>query len=554
MKKNIKVVIKELWDIDIEPEVTRPPSKFGDYSTNVSFTVSNHIDLPAKTVAQHIVDNLSNKNIFKKITVDGAGFINIFASDEYLIRAIGADPDKIYENKKFVFEYSCPNAFKELHVGHLYQTIYGDITGNLMELGGAKLQRTSFGGDVGLHVAKCLWGMRSKLGGGYPENLDKISMSPFERSKWISSCYVLGAKKYESSDVIKTEIDELNKTIYNFHTVSDHSSPLAKIYWTTRDWCFEYFDSFYELIGVQKMRYYPESETASIGLEVVRNQLKQGNLISSQGAIVFKGDKNKNLHTRVFITSKGLPTYETKDIGVIWMEEEEYNFDHRFLITGNDQKEYMRVVFAAAETFKPDLKGKMTHMTNGAVKFADGKKMSSRLGNVSRAIDVLKAVQNKVELLVDDPDVLNKVTLGAVKYTFAKYSLGKDISFNLEDTVTLNGNSGPYLQYSHARAMSILSKLDYIPNQLNKINPEDRAIIRKLGEYTDSLNIAIKNLQPHYICNYLFEVAQEFNRYYEVNRIIGSKEEKHRSAIVKIYSELLENGLGVLGIDVPGRM
>jgi len=346
----------------------------------------------------------------------------------------------------------------------------------------------------------------------------------------------------------------LNRTIYGFHDDIGADTPLAQIYWKTRQWSYDYFDAFYKKIDVVPMRYYPESQTAPVGMVVVKDQLEKGVLKESDGAVVFEGDESKHLHTRVFVTSKGLPTYETKDIGVIWLEKDEYNFDHRYIITGNDQKDYMRVVFAAAEAFQPELVGTMTHMTNGTVKFADGKKMSSRLGNVARATDVLEIVREKIEQLVDEPSLVDSVTLGAVKYAFAKYSLGGDIAFDINETVSLTGNSGPYLQYSHARARRIIEKIGSEIEDIHEVHEEDRALIQKLGEYVEVVSQSIRTLEPHHICNYLFELAQEFNRYYEKNKVVGSELEAHRASIVKTYADTIAAGLGILGIDAPDSM
>ena len=214
----------------------------------------------------------------------------------------------------------------------------------------------------------------------------------------------------------------------------------------------------------------------------------------------------------------------------------------------------MRVVFAAAELFDPELIGKMTHLTNGTVRFADGEKMSSRLGNVTRAIDVIDAVKQKVKTLVSDDSVVEDVTLGAVKYIFAKYKLGGDISFDIDETVSLQGNSGPYIQYAHARARRILEKADRISEPLNIIREEERNLVRKLSEYPDVIDLAIHSLEPHHICHYLFELAQEFNRFYEKNQVIGNEYEKHRLGLVQLYADTLRNGLKILGIAAPEKM
>ena len=554
MNDIIAGIIKERYGQTIKVEVTRPEPQFGDFATNVALQLAKPLGRNPREIAEEIAASLRDTGNYEKVEVAGPGFINITLSGSVLLALIREEPRAINMGQNVVLEYSCPNAFKELHTGHLYQTIFGDILARLLLVSGATVHRTSFGGDVGLHVAKCLWGMRQELGGEKPEKLADIPDDAFERSRWISRCYVIGATAYEGDEATKNDIDELNKTIYGFHDTNDHDSPLAKIYWQTRQWSFDYFDAFYQTIDVVPMRYIPESSTAPIGLKVVREQLLKGNLKESEGAVVFEGDESKHLHTRVFVTSRGLPTYETKDIGVIWLEKQDYQFDRRYLITGNDQREYMRVVFAAAETFRPELAGTMTHLTNGTVRFADGKKMSSRLGNVTRAVDVLDVVREKVRSLVSDESNVEAVTLGAIKYVFAKYKLGGDIAFDINETVSLAGNSGPYLQYAHARARSVLEKSNAVFAQPAKVLPEDRALVRKLGEYHEVVAHAAKSLEPHYICNYLFELAQEFNRYYENNRVIGGDLEEHRVSLVALYADTLKAGLAILGIHAPEKL
>lgn len=555
MNDIIAASVQKLYDVSVDVTLTRPDPKFGDFATNVALQLAGKVGKNPRDIAEELANELNTTGSFSQVEVAGPGFINLRLSDSVLLADALRQPARQDEGRSFVIEYSCPNAFKELHTGHLYQTIAGDILARLVEQSGANVHRTSFGGDVGLHVAKCVWGMVAELGGILPEKLDEVEASAFGRARWISQCYVRGAGEYEQSDEAKQEIDELNKTIYGLHDDSDTESPLAKLYWTTRQWSFDYFEAFYKLIDVDLMRYYPESTTAPVGMKVVREQLEKGNLKESDGAVVFEGDESRHLHTRVFITSKGLPTYETKDIGVIWMEQEDYAFEKRVLITGNDQTEYMRVVFAAAETFQPKLAGTMTHLTNGTVRFGDGSKMSSRLGNVSRAADVIEIVRQKVKELVQDEAMVEAVTLGAIKYVFAKYRLGGDIAFDVEETVTLNGNSGPYLQYAHARARSILAKATKEPvAELVSLEETERDLVRKLGEYAEVVEKATRELMTHHICSYLYELAQEFNRFYERSRIIGDEREAERLYLVGLYADTLARGLGLLGIVAPERM
>src|SRR6218665_1590156 len=189
------------------------------------------------------------------------------------------------------------------------------------------------------------------------------------------------------------------------------------MWWRCREWSYDYFDAFYDRIGTHFEKYYPESQTAPIGLETVQRELRKGVFNESDGAVVFDGDKF-GLHTRVFINSHGLPTYETKDVGLSVLKWQDYHPKLSVIITGNDIVEYMKVVLKAIEQFEPDLAHVTRHMTHGNVKLAGGVKMSSRKGNFLRAVDVLDMV---AEASKGVSEVENQATvLGAIKYAFLK--------------------------------------------------------------------------------------------------------------------------------------
>jgi arginyl-tRNA synthetase len=344
----------------------------------------------------------------------------------------------------------------------------------------------------------------------------------------------------------------INNDIYVMHTMDDTDSPFAKIYWTARTWSYEYFRAFYESIEVVAFdKFYPESATTNPGLELVKAHTPSV-FAESEGAVVYQGE-DAGLHTRVFVTSKGLPTYETKDLGVVVSEVKDFPYDERYLITGNDQSEYMKVVFAALHAIDADLAVKQHHLTNGTVRFGSGQKMSSRLGNVTRAVDVIDTVSTAVQ--AKDDAVRKQITLGAVKYSFLKHRLGGDIAFEVNESVSLEGNSGPYLQYAHARARSILAKVpDFEGSGLHDLDPAERSLARKLGEYGEIVELAVTELRPHHICNYLYELAQVFNRFYEQSRVIQDPREALRLTLVRSYALTLEQGLGLLGIDAPESM
>jgi len=557
MNEKIAETVVELYNIRSEVVLTRPESKFGDLATNIALQLAKQLAQNPRQIAEEIAEKLRELDEVKMATVAGPGFINLTLSDQALWMMAEQNPTNIYEGISYVAEYSCPNAFKELHTGHLYQTILGDAMSRLVEQTGATVHRVSFGGDVGLHAAKCLFGMIDNLGGELPEKLSELPTDVFERANWISRCYVAGSAVYEADESAKSEIERLNEEIYRLHNEKITDTPLAKIYFTTRQWSYDYFDKFYELIQVDRLKYYPESSTVDRGLELVRQLHKQGKLIESDGAIIYPGDQEANLDVRVFVTSQGMPTYETKDIGVIFMEMDDFGFDRRFLITGTEQSAYMRVVYEVADMIQPGLKDQMLHIGNGLVKFADGRKMSSRLGNVARAIDAIEAVRVKVRENVKNETLVDDIVLGAIKYQFLKYRVGGDIAFDIDESVSLAGSSGPYLQYAHARVCSILRKAESTEanvDQFGELDSAERALLVKISENAEIWERSARELMPHYICNYLYELAQEFNRFYEKSRIIGDERQAIRLKIVKLYQQTLADGLSVLGIKPLERI
>lgn len=556
MEELISGIINSVYGVEITPSLTRPEPQFGDYSTNVALQLAGRLGKNPRDIAVEIADNLRGTGQFAAAEVAGPGFINITLTDAALIAKATAPLSKVYDGISYVTEYSCPNAFKELHTGHLYQTILGDVIARLIEQAGATAHRTSFGGDVGLHVAKCMYGIIQKLGGEYPDKLNEVSTDPFERATWISGCYVAGAGAYEADEAAKKTIEGYNLDIYQLHSEHITDTPLAIIYFTCRQWSYDYFDVFYELIKVDKMHYYPESTTVGKGLELVEQLKGRGELVESDGAVIYPGLEAKNLDARVFVTSRGIPTYETKDLGVIFMERDDYDFTRRFLITGTEQTAYMRTVFAVADLVQPGIKAEMTHIGNGLVKFGDGRKMSSRLGNATRAVDAIEAVRERVRPLVTDESLVNDIALGAVKYQFLKYRVGGDIAFDVDESVSIAGNSGPYLQYAHARVCGILQKAGDVETTTvaAEYDPAERALLRKISENAEVQERAALELMPHYICSYLYELAQEFNRFYEQSRVIGDERQAIRMGIITIYRDVLASNLALLGITAPERM
>ncbi|MDQ3093762.1 MAG: arginine--tRNA ligase [bacterium] len=550
----IKDAVKKHFGVDVEPEVSCPDSEFGDYTTNVAMKISKDLGMNPREIAEVLAEQLRDSSI-SNAEIAGPGFINLTLSDTALLGLLKADPVKPLAGKTVVAEYSDPNPFKVLHAGHLYTSLVGDAIARLLDNAGATVRRVNFGGDVGLHVGKAMWAILEKLGGEHPIKLDEIEES--QRLVWVSERYVEGSTAYDEDEAVKLAIVEINKKVYKLHEDNDHETNFAQIYWICRQWSYDGFNALYERLGMVPFdKYYPESLTTPVGMKAVQASLDSGVLERSDGAVVFIGE-NSGLHTRVFMTSTGLPTYEAKDLGLAVSKWEDYHFDHSIMITGNDIIEYMKVVMAVLNRLNPEVAERTNHLTHGMIRLAGGAKMSSRKGSILRASDVLDAAARANHAATGK--VQPRTVLGAVKYAFLKQRIGGDIIYDPAESVALEGNSGPYLQYAYARARSILSKASAPVSQITELEnlglqDGERLLARKLSQYDEIVELATVELMPHHICTFLYELAQEFNRFYEKNRVIDDPRQDMRLSLVHEYADKLKSGLSLLGIESPEQM
>ena len=616
-------------------EVTPAPEGMGaDYATNVAMRLAKPLGKAPREVAEELRRELekSGRLTGVEITVAGPGFLNFRMETAELVRqmremvealataegraalvagneraALVADGEGDYRGKMVVAEFSDPNPFKVLHVGHLYTSVVGDAISRLLECAGAKVVRANFGGDVGLHVGKTLWAVRER---GYrPEDLT------IER---IAECYVEGTRAYEEDEAAKAEITRLNKEIYTIAErgegaekektelgegaeeeqtelgegaeeeqtergggAEEEKTELAQLYWRGRELSYAYFKEFYARIGVKFDKFYPESTVAGRGLEEVRGHL--GTVYEeSDGAVVYRGEK-VGLHTRVFINREGVPTYEAKDVGLLFTKWDDWKFDESVVITGNEQSEYMKVVLASVREYAPELVERTEHLTHGLVKLAGNVKMSSRKGNFIKAVEVLDGVEKLLEQ--EGREVDARLVLAAVKYAFLRYKMGGDIVFDWQESVSMTGNSGVYLLYSAVRARKILAKVaekaekssnkvvqsgvdDGLSNKVVQEGEEkrivqekvetveecERKLYNKVVQFAEVLRTAVREKAPHKLCTYLYELAQEFSRFYEQVPVAGSARECERVELVRAELMVMEQGLGLLGIEIPEEM
>ena len=519
MRDSIEKAIKEALGTDALFVVERPRAlSHGDYSTNAA--------LVAKVDPTALADKLKIEGV-ERVEVAGK-FINFYLSREELIPKEQKIP-QLYAGKKIMVEYTDPNPFKEFHIGHLMSNAIGEAIARLLEVSGAKVIRANYQGDVGPHVAKALWGKMQKP----------------ERS-W-GEAYTYGTQEYESK---KTEIDEINKKVYE-----KSDAQINTLYDTGRKESLKRFDEIYKILGTKFDYYFFESETSPKGLALVQKHPEV--FEQSEGATVFHGS-----HTRVFITSRGLPTYEAKDLGLLQLKKDTESMDESITVTANEQSDYFSVVLAAAKKVPEitDIAEKTKHVSHGMMRFADSK-MSSRTGNVitgeSLLQDLTKATRGRED-----------VAVGAIKYTVLKSGSGKDIIFDPDKSLSLEGDSGPYLQYALVRARALLRKAKEAgidPGEwdqdgrrsgpLGQVLPSPMVpLARVLVHFADAVARAAKELEPHYVTTYLTELAAAFNSWYAQEKVIGVPHQEYGVFLAAAVERTLSQGLHLLGIPTPEEM
>lgn len=589
----------------------------GDYATSLALRLFGFLDDDSKqkfsnpralaqAIADALLENSAGEKILASAEVAGPGFINITLHPAVLLKYLPLLQSDIevksllqsdaIAGKKISVEFTDPNPFKQLHIGHAYSNTIGEAISRVLMLAGAEVKQFCYQGDVGMHVAKSLWGMQKLMA---DENVSIESLaeqSLDERIAFLGKAYALGATAYKDGDTEKNEMQQINYMVYvaaqeflietknwqpqiDYKKYLDATDPetyqtVKKLYVAGREWSMEYFDVMYGRLGMIPKKdgqhfdnYYSESLVGEYGLQIVHEFLAKGVFEESQGAIVFPGEKH-GLHTRVFINKLGLPTYEAKELGLAPIKYQDFAYDRSIILTGNEIDEYFKVLLAALSKTNPDLAAKTQHMSHGMVRLPEGK-MSSRTGKVLTVADVLDTLESLLQEKVADrettldQDSLKEITLGALKYAFLKPAVGGDIAFDVEASVSLTGQSGPYLMYMYVRAVSILEKAGEGDIDLNKtlsgeidLHDSELALLKQLTQFDEVFGQVTTDLTPHVLAQYLYTLAQSFSQFYQDCPVIEAEGDAKqvRLVLVKAVATVLKTGLWALGISVVERM
>lgn len=528
----------------------------GDYATNVALVASKPLKQPPRAVAEAIVAVLTGTiPEVADITIAGPGFINFTLERSFFtdsVAAVVGDPGAVgrhdtWAGKRVLVEYTDPNPFKEFHIGHLFTNAVGESLARIAMLAGADVKRLCYQGDVGLHVAHAIWGMQ-QLG---------ITAERGFTAKDLGRAYAHGATAYKNDEAAKVAITALNKVIYER---SDEA--VNALYDAGRAVSLQYFETIYATVGTKFDAYFFESEAAPEGKRLVLAHPEV--FTESDGAYVFVGE-DYGLHTRVFLNKLGLPTYEAKELALAKLKHDHFGgYDHSIISTAKEINEYFKVLLKAMSFVYPELAEKTEHIGHGMVRLTTGK-MSSRTGDVVPALEFIAGVGEEVSAKMrgagvtePTPELVTTIAVGAIKYATLKSNIRQDSVFDPERSLSFEGDSGPYLQYTHARIASLLEKAATVgvtPNTAHVpevLYPVERLVYR----FPEVTRAALHERAPHLIATYLTELAGAFNSFYATEKIAAPDDvyAPYKAAVAASVKATLQNGLFALGITAPERM
>ncbi len=562
MKEEIvKQIQNALKNLGINEEVNfsiEHPEDFknGDYSTNVAMVYAKKIGKNPKELAEEIVKSMSDMDFVSKIQVAGAGFINFYLSKDYfksVLKKIIEEKEKwgdndLNLNKKILIEHSSPNLFKPFHIGHLMNNTIGESIVRLAKSSGAKVTTMTFPSDISIGIAKAIFILLEKIKEG-PINVDNEIVE-------YGNAYVEGVKRYEEDETIHGRVKEIADNLYS-QKPSDE--------WNMFERCkainIDYFKKITTRLG---SNFYDhdfifESEAGVEGGLIVEDNTPKV-FTKSEGAIVYIPEESrKDINTAVFINSQGNPTYEAKDLGLLSIKFRNYEPDLSIFITDNQQVPHFEVVLDAAKKINAPWAEKSLHVSHGRMSFK-GQKMASRLGGVPIVEEVLNVVAEDIKKRSPDlsKEIQDMIAIAAIKFSILRSATGKDINFDPETSLSFEGDSGPYLQYTAVRANSILEKakeLGLSPSfESNEAEIYDLEKI--LEQFPGVIERATSEWSPHHVVGYLLFLAQTFNSWYGNTKIIDieNPETSYRLLLTEAVSQTLRNGLWLLGIETPERM
>jgi arginyl-tRNA synthetase len=581
----IKSAIKDLYKQDIPDNLIQLQKTKKEFDGDVTLVVFPFLKISGKsaeTTAEDIGSYLSkNLNILARYNVV-KGFLNISYTDGYWLIQLQncLQPDYLKftsTGKTYLVEYSSPNTNKPLHLGHLRNIFLGYSVSELLKATGHTVIKTQIINDRGIHICKSMLAWQ-KAGG-----TETPALAAMKGDKLVGKYYVAFDKLY------KTQIDELvqqgmskEEAEKNAPAILEAQQMLRKwenndlptidLWKTMNQWVYDGFNETYKKLNVDFDKLYYESDTYLLGKQVVEEGLQKGVFYKKSDGSVWIDLSKDGLDEKLLLRADGTSVYITQDIGTAILRYKDYpNVNGMIYTVGNEQDYHFKVLFTILKKLGYNWAQECYHLSYGMIDLPTGK-MKSREGTVVDAddlIDEMIAEAEKKTMELGKADEIHPaereklyacIGLGALKYYILKVDPKKRMLFNPEESIDLQGNTGPFIQYTHARIKSLLRKANYlqisIDTTLNLV-PEEIEIIKSISEYKSVLHEAAKQYSPALLANYLYELVKTFNHFYQAIPILKETENKlkdTRIALCMATARVISHGLNLLGIEAPEKM
>ena len=605
----VMAAVKELYGAEVAESQVQLQKTRSEFEGNLTVVVFPFVKMARKSpeqtaedIGKWLVEHemwgdvkgiVSRYNVVK-------GFLNLVVAPQawlQLLKDIDQDDNFGYKAPSesealCMIEYSSPNTNKPLHLGHVRNNLLGWSLAKIMEANGWKVVKTNIVNDRGIHICKSMLAWQKWGNGETPESSGK------KGDHLIGDYYVLFDKHYreEIKQLMAQGMDEeqakqeapLIKEAREMLVKWEKNDPEIRNLWKMmNDWVYAGFDETYKALGVSFDKIYYESETYLAGKKKVEEGLKKGLFFRKDDGSVWADFTDEGLDQKLLLRSDGTSVYMTQDIGTAQMRFEDYPIDKMIYVVGNEQNYHFQVLSLLLDRLGFKWGKELVHFSYGMVELPNGK-MKSREGTVVDADELVATMisdarqmsedkVNKLEGISDEErnEIARIVGMGALKYFILKVDARKNMLFNPEESIDFNGNTGPFIQYTHARIRSILRKsLSPNPSPSREGNSEmtsatpslsgegrggakEVALIQKLNEFPTVVEQAGKDYSPSGIANYCYELTKEFNQFYHDYSILNAVSEdakQVRLMIARNVAKTLKNGMALLGIEVPERM
>ena len=528
--------------------------QFGDYTTNVAMiSAKENGDNPRK-LAETIVEKLDKDStlakIIEKIEIAGPGFINFWLKKDVLVdNLIHIDQAKekygtstTGKGKTVVIDYSSPNIAKPFGIGHLRSTIIGQAIYNLYKFLGYEVVGDNHLGDWGTQFGKLLYMIEAE------------KVTDFDIAK-LEELYVKFHKLAEEDSSLEERAREW------FKKLEEGDKEARSVWKKCVDVSMSEFEKVYDLLGVKTdfvfgESYYESEMNQMMDDPAIKKHLSKG----EDGALIIDLSKAGMETPLMFLKSDGGTTYATRDLATIKFRVRKWDPETIIYEVGAEQAFYFKQLFAAARLMGLVRDSTVfVHTAHGLYLASDGKKFSTRKGKTIKLEEVLDEAIKRAKKLGDGGEAVSQeVGIGAIKYFDLMHSVKSDVVFDWEKIMNMEGNSGPYLQYTVARTNSVLSKSTLkdisLQGDYGDFNEEELTVLRSLVRFQEIVELAAESYSPNLLCNYLYDLAQKFNGFYNKHKIIEGENEKFRLVLTSGVGQVLKNGLKILGISTPERM